>query len=83
MKSYLLEIGCEELSPKAILTYKEFLKEYVYQTFKDFFIYDSPENIKIYATPRRLAVLIKNLKEKQDNQKITLIGPPYKVAVDS
>jgi glycyl-tRNA synthetase beta chain len=83
MKSYLLEIGCEELPPKAILTYKEFLKEYVYQTFKDFFIYESPENIKIYATPRRLAVLIKNLKEKQDNQKITLIGPPYKVAIDS
>jgi glycyl-tRNA synthetase beta chain len=83
MKSYLLEIGCEELPPKAILTYKEFLKEYAHQTFKDFFIYESPENIKIYATPRRLAVLIKNLKEKQDNQKITLIGPPYKVAVDS
>ncbi|WP_299237627.1 glycine--tRNA ligase subunit beta [Sulfurihydrogenibium sp.] len=83
MKSYLLEIGCEELPPKAILTYKEFLKEYVNQAFKDFFIYESPENIKIYATPRRLAVLIKNLKEKQDNQKITLIGPPYKVAVDS
>jgi glycyl-tRNA synthetase beta chain len=83
MKSYLLEIGCEELPPKAILTYKEFLKEYAHQTFKDFFIYDSPENIKIYATPRRLAILIKNLKEKQDNQKITLIGPPYKVAVDS
>ena len=83
MKSYLLEIGCEELPPKAILTYKEFLKEYAHQTFKDFFIYDSPENMKIYATPRRLAVLIKNLKEKQDNQKIILIGPPYKVAVDS
>jgi glycyl-tRNA synthetase beta chain len=83
MKSYLLEIGCEELPPKAILTYKEFLKEYVNQAFKDFFIYDSPENIKIYATPRRLAFLIKNLREKQDNQKITLIGPPYKVAVDS
>ena len=83
MKSYLLEIGCEELPPKAILTYKEFLKEYVSQTFKDFFIYNSPENIKIYATPRRLAVLIKNLKERQDNQKITLIGPPYKVAIDS
>jgi len=83
MKSYLLEIGCEELPPKAILTYKEFLKEYANQTFKDFFIYDSPENIKIYATPRRLAILIKNLKERQDNQKITLIGPPYKVAVDS
>jgi len=83
MKSYLLEIGCEELPPKAILTYKEFLKEYAHQTFKDFFIYDSPENIIIYATPRRLAVLIKNLKEKQDNQKITLIGPPYKVAIDS
>jgi Glycyl-tRNA synthetase, beta subunit len=63
MKSYLLEIGCEELPPKAILTYKEFLKEYVNQTFRDFFIYDSPENIKIYATPRRLAILIKNLKK--------------------
>lgn len=83
MKSYLLEIGCEELPPKAILTYKEFLKEYAKQTFKEFFLTDSPENIKVYATPRRLAILIKNLKEKQDNQKITLIGPPYKVAVDN
>ncbi|HEV09166.1 MAG TPA: glycine--tRNA ligase subunit beta, partial [Sulfurihydrogenibium azorense] len=61
MRTYLLEIGCEELPPKAILTYKDFLKNYIQENFKDFFLYDSPENIKVFATPRRLAVLVKNL----------------------
>ncbi|MFN4308360.1 glycine--tRNA ligase subunit beta [Sulfurihydrogenibium sp.] len=82
MKTYLLEIGCEELPPKAILTYKDFLKEYVENNFKEFFEYETPENVKIFATPRRLAVLIKNLKEKQPPKEQVLIGPPYKVAVD-
>jgi glycyl-tRNA synthetase beta chain len=82
MRTYLLEIGCEELPPKAILTYKEFLKEYVEKNFEEFFEYQSPENIKIFATPRRLAVLIKNLREKQLQKEQVIIGPPYKVAVD-
>jgi glycyl-tRNA synthetase beta chain len=82
MKTYLLEIGCEELPPKAILTYKDFLKNYIQENFKDFFLYDLPENIKVFATPRRLAVLVKNLRDKQPPKQQIIIGPPYKVAVD-
>lgn len=82
MKTYLLEIGCEELPPKVILTYKDFLKQYVEESFKEFFEYDSPDNIKIFVTPRRLAVLIKNLREKQPPKQQVILGPPYKVAVD-
>ncbi|PMP77194.1 MAG: glycine--tRNA ligase subunit beta [Sulfurihydrogenibium sp.] len=82
MRTYLLEIGCEELPPKAILTYKDFLKNYIQENFKDFFLYDSPENIKVFATPRRLAVLVKNLRDKQPPKQQIIIGPPYKVAVD-
>ncbi|MGC8868986.1 MAG: glycine--tRNA ligase subunit beta [Sulfurihydrogenibium sp.] len=82
MRTYLLEIGCEELPPKAILTYKDFLKDYIQENFKDFFLYDSPENIKVFATPRRLAVLVKNLRDKQPPKQQIIIGPPYKVAVD-
>ncbi len=82
MKSYLLEIGCEELPPKAILTYKEFLKEFFNTNFQNFFAY-ATDSVKVYASPRRLAVLVENLKEREDNEKITLIGPPYKVAIDS
>lgn len=82
MKSYLLEIGCEELPPKAILTYKEFLKEFFNANFQNFFAYTT-DNIKVYASPRRLAVLVENLKERENSEKITLIGPPYKVAVDN
>lgn len=82
MKSYLLEIGCEELPPKAILTYKEFLREFFNTNFQNFFAYTT-DNIKVYASPRRLAVLVENLKEKEDSENTTLIGPPYKVAVDN
>ncbi|RMA96108.1 glycine--tRNA ligase subunit beta [Hydrogenothermus marinus] len=80
---YLLEIGTEELPPKAINIAREFLKEKLNEIFLNFFEYISPENIEEFATPRRLAFLIKNLKEKEDSEKQVLIGPPAKVAIDN
>jgi len=82
MKKYLLEIGCEELPPSAVSIGEEFLKEIFKERFKDFFVYDTPENIKVFATPRRLGVSLKNLKEKEESKKETIIGPPYRIAVD-
>ncbi len=83
MKKYLLEIGCEELPPSAVLIGEGFLKENFQNKFKDFFLYDTPENIKVFATPRRLGIILYNLKEREESKKETIIGPPYKVAVDS
>ena len=82
MANYLLEIGTEELPPKAVNIAKNYLREKSQEIFKDFFEYISEENIKEYATPRRIAILIKNLKLQQDSQKKVIIGPPAKVAID-
>lgn len=82
MAEYLFEIGCEELPPKASETFRQHFYRFFSENFKQFFTSDSPENIRIYSTPRRIAVYLKNLVEKAPPEKITLLGPPYKVAVD-
>jgi len=82
MAKYLLEVGTEELPPKAVNIARTYLKEKLQELFKDFFEYISEENIKEYATPRRIAFLIDNLKLKQDSQKKVILGPPAKVAID-
>ncbi|SNZ04092.1 glycyl-tRNA synthetase beta chain [Persephonella hydrogeniphila] len=83
MKNYLLEIGTEELPPKAVDTAIRFFEENIYKIFNDFFEYDTPENIEIFGTPRRIGFLLKNLKEKQPDSEKLLIGPPAKVGIDN
>jgi glycyl-tRNA synthetase beta chain len=80
--NYLLEIGTEELPPKAVNVARNFLKEKLNETFFNFFEFISPDNIEEFATPRRLGFLIKNLKEKESSEITTIIGPPAKVALD-
>ena len=81
-KNYLLEIGTEELPPKAIENAILYFKETLPDKFKSFFVIDSPDNIEIFATPRRLAFLLKNLSEKEPDQEKIILGPPAKVAID-
>jgi len=80
--NYLLEIGTEELPPKAVNVAREFLKEKLNELFFNFFEYISPENIEEFASPRRIGFLIRNLKEKEEPEKKLIIGPPAKVAID-
>ena len=82
MGSYLLEIGCEELPPKAVNIAEEYISQNLEKNLKDFFEFETPENIRTFATPRRIAVLIKNLKEKAEDKEITILGPPAKVSFD-
>ncbi len=82
MGSYLLEIGCEELPPKAVDIAEEHISKNLEQKLKDFFEYETPENIRRFATPRRIAILVKNLKEKEEDKEITILGPPAKVSFD-
>ncbi|NPA52504.1 MAG: glycine--tRNA ligase subunit beta [Aquificae bacterium] len=83
MNRYLLEIGCEELPSQSINIGREYLQQSFHKSFENFFMYDTPQNINIFATPRRLSVLLENLKEKEDSKEELIIGPPYKVAVDN
>ncbi len=80
MSKYLLEIGCEELPYKFIPSAIKQLK-----TGFENFLSDNKvkfEDVTVYATPRRLAVIVSGLeKESKDEEKI-IKGPIKKVAYD-
>ena len=40
-------------------------------------------DIRTFATPRRLCLLVENLTEKQDDQRLEVMGPPKKAAFDA
>lgn len=80
MSKYLLEIGCEELPYKFISQATEQLKN----GFSKFLNENSIKysNIDVLATPRRLAVIIDGLAEKQEDETKVLRGPIKNVAYD-
>lgn len=80
MSKYLLEIGTEELPyrfiPQAI--------EQLESGFENFFQTNgiSCSKPKVFATPRRLALIVENLAEKQPDSEKIVKGPIKKVAYD-
>ena len=80
MNKYLLEIGTEELAYKFIPSAMEQLKAEFSKALNDNEVKFS--EIKVYATPRRLTVLIENLPEKQDDVLKTVKGPIANIAYD-
>lgn len=80
MSKYLLEVGCEELPYKFIPSAIQQLKS----GFENFLNTSKVkyEDIKVYATPRRLAVIVSGLeKEGKDEEKI-IKGPLKRIAYD-
>lgn len=77
---YLLEVGTEELPYKFIPQAIEQLK----QGFENFFKANNIEfgAVDVYATPRRLAVIVNDLADKQPDEEKILKGPIEKVAYD-
>jgi len=77
---FLVEIGTEELPPKALRS--------LMTAFADALTARADEarlahgSVHAYASPRRLAVLIKKLQGGQDDRKISKRGPPVTVAFD-
>ncbi len=80
MNKYLLEIGVEELPARYIDTALKQLKEKGAQILKDERIVF--ESISVYATPRRLVLLIEGLPNKQEDLEILTKGPSQKIAFD-
>ncbi len=80
MNKYLLEIGTEELAYKFIPSAMEQLKTEFTKALEENQIKYS--KINVYATPRRLAVIIENLQEKQEDTEKTIKGPIATIAYD-
>ena len=80
MNKYLLEIGTEELPHKFIKSGIKQLKSGFEKLLNDNQI--KYTNIKTYSTPRRLAIIIENLEEKQPDVEKTIKGPIADIAYD-
>ena len=77
---FLVEIGTEELPPKALLPMS--------RAFSDSIAYGLREakldfgEVRHYATPRRLAVIVDQLQLQAESQSAEVLGPPLAQAKD-
>jgi glycyl-tRNA synthetase beta chain len=80
-RDFLVEIGTEELPPKALrLLEQAFAGDLASGLVKAGLKHGE---LKSFATPRRLAVLIRRLAAHQPDQKIERRGPPLNAAFDA
>ena len=77
---FLVEIGTEELPPKALRSLMEAFASSLEAAVDDARLGHGA--VRPYASPRRLAVMIENLELAQEDRKSTQKGPPVKVAFD-
>ena len=74
-ESLLIELRTEELPPKALSNLGEsFAASIIEQLQKDHFIGEKAE-YKVFASPRRLGVLVKNVVGTQADQQVVKKGP--------
>lgn len=80
MHKFLLEIGVEEIPARFLSQAPSIMKEVAERLLESNSLNFS--NIKIFVTPRRLAILIEGLPEKQRDTVKEIWGPPAKIAYD-
>lgn len=77
----LIEIGTEELPPKSLLTLSTAFAKGIVDGLKEAGLEGA--HCEAFATPRRLAVLIKAVPDKQPDTTLTKRGPALKAALDA
>lgn len=80
MKTFLLEIGSEEIPARFIPKGLQLLREGITSILHDGAVEFG--EIQEIATPRRLAILISNVAEHQRDREQEVTGPPRKIAFD-
>ncbi|WP_368646344.1 glycine--tRNA ligase subunit beta [Alkalibacterium putridalgicola] len=78
--TFLLEIGLEEMPAKVVSKAAGQLKNIVSTHLKENGLKHG--TIDVYSTPRRLAVSVSELEEKQEDRTETVKGPAKRIAVD-
>jgi len=81
VSTILFELGCEELPPKSLKPLRDALQASVTEQLNDAEIgFDS---IKAFAAPRRLAIQIEGISDKQPDRSEQKRGPAIKAAFDA
>ncbi len=78
---FLVELGTEELPPKALAKLAEAFCAGIEKGLKDAGL--DFAKAQAYAAPRRLAVLVEQLATQQPDRSINLDGPPLQAAFDA
>lgn len=81
MQDFLLELGFEELPARFIDSALKQLSEAITSRLTQERL--SFGEVRLFSTPRRLAVLIEGLQEKQDDMVEEIKGPPVSIARDA
>lgn len=84
---FLFELGTQELPPKALKNLSNALQADVTSGLKELFGKDADSllknsDIKSYAAPRRLALVIQNLPTEVPGSVFVMQGPPARIAFD-
>jgi len=79
-RDLLIELGTEELPPKALLKLISAFKENLTSELKQAEL--SFKEINSYASPRRLALIVTELDTQQADKEIDRRGPPLQAAFD-
>ncbi len=79
-KDLLIELGCEELPPKSLLTLGEAFERGILSGLKN-------ANLKFgttdsFWTPRRLAIVVRDLEVQQADRTVVAEGPPVSASFD-
>jgi len=80
-RDLLVELGTEELPPKDLPTLEQAFAEALSTRLRDLNLKFSA--VQSFATPRRLALLVRRLSLHQPDQQITRRGPPCTVSFDA
>ena len=81
MSTILFELGCEELPPKSLKPLRDALQASVTEQLNEADI--TFDSIEAFAAPRRLAIQIQGISDKQPDRSEQKRGPAIKAAFDS
>ena len=81
MKDFLVELGTEELPPRALPSLMQAFARDLGAALDDVRL--AHGDVAAYGSPRRLAVLVTGLAEQQDDRRVTQKGPPVRIAFDA
>lgn len=80
-KDFLVEIGTEELPPKSLQRFASSFSDEIEESLIKAEL--SYSDIQSFVTPRRIALLVKNLAARQPDKTIDKIGPLKSLAFDA
>ena len=78
----LIELGTEELPPTALKALSAAFEQGLLAGLRSADLSFNADNVKSFATPRRLAILISDLQTQQPDKNIEKLGPAVAAAYD-